>query len=107
MAPVTAPTKPQPLAAPAEQLQTCLSLAEDLEQRAAAEVAFEQLRDRASVDQADAAELINLLWKELLAARHSASFWRKVADVEKEISERLAASHAQLQQNHIRLVQEQ
>ncbi|WP_448562261.1 hypothetical protein [Trichothermofontia sp.] len=111
MAPVTTPTKPQfPVAAsasPAEALQTCLSLAADLEQRAAAEVAFEQLRDCVSGDREAASELMNLLWKELLAARHSASFWRKVADVEKEISERLAASHAQLQQNHIRLIQEQ
>lgn len=107
MAPVTTPTKPEALAAPAEQLQTCLLLAEDFEQRAAAEVAFEQLRDRASANRDDASTLINLLWKELLAARHSASFWHKVADVEKEISERLAASHAQLQQNHIRLVEEQ
>ncbi len=107
MAPVTAPTKPQFLFTPADQLQTCLSLAEDFEQRAAAEVAFEQLRDRASADRDDASALINLLWKELLAARHSASFWHKVADVEKEISERLAASHAQLQQNHISLVAEQ
>ncbi|UZQ54016.1 hypothetical protein OOK60_16215 [Trichothermofontia sichuanensis B231] len=107
MAPITAPSKPQSSLSPAEQLQTCLSLAADLEQRAAAEAIFEQLRDRVSGDREEASALMNCLWKELIAARHSASFWRKVADVEKEISERLAASHAQLQQNHIRLVQEQ
>jgi hypothetical protein len=51
--------------------------------------------------------MIDMLWGELLRARRSAQFWQKTCDVERELTERMAASHFQLQQNYLRLVQEQ
>lgn len=54
-----------------------------------------------------AAELISMLWKEILTSRRSAAFWQQISDVEKAMSEQLVQQHLQLQQNHLRLMQEQ
>ena len=89
------------------QLQECLSLARDISQGAKAHTAFSQLRDRLATENPQAAELLDLLWNEFLAANRSAAFWQEMCDVEKELSERMAQSHFQLRQNYLRLMHEQ
>lgn len=90
-----------------EQLQACLSLAKDPSGHAEAVQKFEQLRETLAKSDPGAAEMLNLLWHEVLTARRSATFWQEVCNVEKELSERIAASHIQLKQNYQRLMQEQ
>lgn len=87
------------------QLQECLGLARDIQQHETAIAKFAQLRD--SIVQDDAAKaLIDGVWAEVLAARRSSAFWEQMSDVEKDVSERLAQNHVQLQQNYLRLMQE-
>jgi len=89
------------------QLQECVSLAQELAHHAKANQSFAELRDRVAADNPVSAELLELLWNEVLAARRSATFWREMSDVEKQLSERIAQSHLQLRQNYERLMQEQ
>lgn len=87
------------------QLQHCLELARDTTQHQAAIAQFTQLRNSIVQDEA-AKSLADGIWAEVLAARRSAAFWQQLSDVEKDVSERLAQNHVQLQQNYLRLVQE-
>lgn len=88
------------------QLQDCLSLAQDPALHQAANEAFTQLRQTLEAD-ADVTEVLEALWSEVLSARRSAAFWQQLSNVEKEMSDRLAQNHVQLQQNYLRLMQEQ
>ena len=89
-----------------DQLQECFALAGDPTQRDAATAAFTQLRTAVTQDQA-ATELLEALWTEVVSARRSEAFWQQLSEVEKGLSDRVAADHINLQQNHLRLVQEQ
>jgi hypothetical protein len=53
------------------------------------------------------AEFLTVMWSELVSARRSSAFWEQLSDVEKNMSDQLVASNIQLQQNYLRLVQEQ
>lgn len=88
------------------QLRQCFELASDPSQQSAATELFAQLRQAVSQDVATQS-LIDLLWNEVLASRRSGAFWQQMSDVEKDMSEQIAQSHLQLQQNYLRLVQEQ
>lgn len=90
----------------ANQLQACLRLAEDPTQHNHARQTFASLMDTLG-ENAPTAEMVHLLWSELLSARRSAAFWQKISDMEKGMTEQLAQSHFQLQQNYLRLMQEQ
>lgn len=90
-----------------DELQECISLIADVSTHPVANEAFERLRDRLSSENPQSVELLNLLWRELLSARRSAQFWEQICDVERNMTERMAADHFQLQQNYLRLVQEQ
>ncbi|MBE9011145.1 hypothetical protein IQ250_13095 [Pseudanabaenaceae cyanobacterium LEGE 13415] len=87
------------------QLQQCLELARDLNSHQEAIAQFAQLRDSIVQDES-AKALIDGIWAEVLAARRSSAFWQQMSDVEKDVSERLAQNHVQLQQNYLRLMQE-
>jgi hypothetical protein len=89
-----------------DQLHVCLHLAQDPTQHSKAAEAFSYLQDTISED-SPAKALLTALWKEVLMARRSAAFWQQLSDVEQDISQRLAQNHVQLQQNYLRLVQEQ
>lgn len=91
--------------AQSSQLQQCLELARDINQHQEAIAQFAQLRDLIVQDEA-AKALIDGIWAEVLAARRSSAFWQQMSDVEKDVSERLAQNHVQLQQNYLRLMQE-
>jgi DNA polymerase III psi subunit len=89
------------------QLKQCLKLAQDMAHHAEANQAFEQLRASVDADNPLAAELMELLWQEAIAARRSAAFWQQMCDVEKDLSDRMMENLAQLRRNYLRLIQEQ
>ena len=89
----------------ADLLRQCLLLSQNLDQHGAARDRFAQLRETVTNDASLA--VLDALWEEVLAARRSAVFWEQVSDIEKTMSERLADTHFQLQQNYLRLMQEQ
>ncbi len=103
MTPTLNPVMEQPLT----PLKACLALSEDVTAHDRATEQFQELRETIATDSAQAQEVLDQLWFELLRARRSALFWQKTSDVERELTERMAASHLQLQQNYLRLVQEQ
>lgn len=82
-------------------------LVNELSSYAEANQAFTQLNDQLAVDYPVAAEMLKLLWVEVLSARRSASLWEQLSDIERQFTAEMTASHAQLQQNYLRLVQEQ
>lgn len=88
------------------QLRTCLELAHDPAQQTTATELFNQLRQAVSQDAATQS-LLDLLWNEILTARRSGAFWQQLSDAEKEMFDRVTQHSIQLQQNYLRLVQEQ
>jgi hypothetical protein len=88
------------------QLQECLDQAQEVNQHDRANQIFSELRATLPQDAATV-EVLNALWKEVLAARRSAIFWQELSDVEKDLSDRLAENHVQLHRNYLRLMQEQ
>ena len=95
-------SSPNPLA----QLHKCISAAQEVANHAQANQAFEQFRDGVATENPQAAELMELLWLEVIAARRSAEFWREMSNVEKDLSDRMMENMAQLRQNYLRLMQE-
>lgn len=89
------------------QVQACLSLANNPAHHSEATQAFTTLKQQLADEHPLASEALGLLWGEMLSARRSASFWEQISNVERQMSEQLAASYTQLQQNHLRLMQEQ
>jgi hypothetical protein len=89
-----------------DQLQECFALAGNPTQRQVATAAFTELSAGMTDDPA-IAELLKALWTEVLSARRSEAFWQQMSDAEKGLSDRVAADHINLQQNHMRLIQEQ
>ncbi|UBF24053.1 hypothetical protein K9N68_20265 [Kovacikia minuta CCNUW1] len=88
------------------QLQVCLDLAHDPKQHADARQTFAQLQN-SLVDKSATIELLETLWNEVLAARRSAALWEQANNLEKELTKRMAEHHVQLNQNYLRLIQEQ
>lgn len=89
------------------QMQQCLSLAQDVSTHAKAKEHYRNLRDRLANEAPEAAEMMDLLWTEMLSSRRSALFWEELCNVEKKLTDRMAENNMQLRQNYIRLVQEQ
>ncbi|MGQ9871881.1 hypothetical protein [Leptodesmis sp.] len=87
-------------------LQDCLALALNPKTQAEADRQFLDLQDSLNPD-AMTAEVLQKLWAEVLAARRSAAFWEHLSDAEKAMSDGLADDHLRLQQNYLRLIQEQ
>ncbi|MBD3880360.1 hypothetical protein IFO70_01175 [Phormidium tenue FACHB-886] len=89
------------------QLQQCLALTQDITQHTEAKERFAALKAEVAAEHPLAAELLELTWNELIAARRSAAFWEQISDAEKTMSDKLGESFTNLQQNHLRLMQEQ
>ncbi|MBW4647846.1 MAG: hypothetical protein KME06_03980 [Kastovskya adunca ATA6-11-RM4] len=89
------------------ELKTCLSLVQDMENHKEAKQAFEQLHNTLNAENPQAAELTDLLWQEVIAARRAAAFWHQISDVEKEMADSMLEKLIQLRQNYLRLMQEQ
>lgn len=87
-------------------LNECVVMSQDLESHADADRCFLDLEETLA-DNPATVEIVGVLWRELLAARRSAAFWHQISDVERSMSEKLADNHFHLQQNYLRLMQEQ
>lgn len=88
------------------QLKDCLLLAQNPTQQETARQTMAQLLGELAPDAATA-EVIDALWQELLTARRSTAFWEQISDAEKEMGDRLTQDNIRLQQNYLRLMQEQ
>ncbi|MFQ3615696.1 MAG: hypothetical protein SNJ57_19570 [Cyanobacteriota bacterium] len=90
-----------------QALAECIALLQDLQTHAAANHAFDQLQAQIAETHPAMAELLKMLWQEAVAGRRSAAFWQQLCDVERNLTENLSENHFQLQQNYLRLMQEQ
>jgi hypothetical protein len=90
----------------ATQLQESLSLVQTIKSQEEARQVFARLRDSLEGSPAVLA-VVDALWQEVISARRSAAFWQEISNVEKDMAERLAQNNVQLQQNYLRLMQEQ
>ncbi|HIK39692.1 hypothetical protein [Thermoleptolyngbya sp. M55_K2018_002] len=90
-----------------QALAECIALLQDLQTHAAANDAFDQLKVHIAESNPAMANLLEMLWREAVAGRRSAAFWQQICDVERDLTENLSANHFQLQQNYLRLMQEQ
>ncbi|MBP0027358.1 hypothetical protein PN466_25115 [Roseofilum reptotaenium CS-1145] len=90
-----------------QYLQECIELAHKLETHERAKAEFRQWCDRLAQDNPQAAALLTLLWDEAIRANRSALFWEELSNVEKQLCDRMTEETIQLQQNYLRLVQEQ
>lgn len=88
------------------QLRKCIALAQEVANHPQASQAFEQLRDSIAQENPQAAELMDVLWQEAIAARRSAEFWHDMSNVEKDLCNRMMENMTQLRQNYLRLMQE-
>ena len=91
---------------PIAQLRKCIALAQEVATHPQANQAFEQLRDSIAQENPQAAELLDVLWQEAIAARRSAEFWHDMSNVEKNLCNQMMENMTQLRQNYLRLMQE-
>ena len=89
-----------------EHLQTCLELTKGVETHTEANQRFDEFLTGIKAESPQMAELLNLIWQDLIAARRSASFWEQMSDVEKEMASNMMETMTQLRQNQLRLIQE-
>lgn len=90
-----------------EEFRAALDLAQDVKTYPEARKRCAEIQARLDEQALALAPLIQLLWNECLNARRSAAFWHELSDVEKTLSDSLTEKTIQLQQNYLRLVQEQ
>ncbi|MGK7891658.1 MAG: hypothetical protein AB4042_20200 [Leptolyngbyaceae cyanobacterium] len=89
------------------ELQECLNLLKDAATYELAVQRYAVLRDRLFADHPEMVALLDMVWEDLRASRRSARVWERLCNTEKQLTDRMAESHVQLQQNYLRLVQEQ
>lgn len=89
------------------ELHECLSLVKDAETQGLAVKQYAMLRDRLMAEYPDRVDLLDMMWDALLVSQRSAKVWERLCNTEKQLTDRMAESHVQLQQNYLRLVQEQ
>lgn len=92
---------------PITHIQECLVLARERSHHHEANQAFNQLKDNLAVDHPIAAEVLRLMWNELLSTHRSADFLEQLSNIERQFTEQMTESHAQLHQNYLRLLEEQ
>ena len=68
---------------------------------------FEALLAQVEADSPTGAPLLKLLWDDYFSVLRSAAFWLVMSDAEKDLSDKMSATHIQLKQNYMRLIQEQ
>jgi hypothetical protein len=89
-----------------DRLKDCFTLALHPKSHAEADRQFLEFQESLEPD-ATTSEVLQQLWQEVLAARRSATFWEQLSNAERAVSDGLANNHLRLQQNYLRLVQEQ
>jgi len=92
---------------PVETLTECIELAKDPKAHGEAEQAFAEVKHDLEGASSETLAVVDHLWQELLTARRSAAFWEQISNVERSMTEKIAADHFQLKRNYLRLMQEQ
>ncbi|MFE4106075.1 hypothetical protein [Almyronema epifaneia] len=95
------------LQAPTETLKEAIALAKDPDNSQQAQAQFQAICQQLAASESEAADLLQMLWKEYVATQRSATFWQEMCQVEKHLSERISENHIQLKQNYLRLMREQ
>lgn len=90
-----------------DQLQALLQLAETVEHHPDAHHQFQAWVADLQMNEPELAALMEQLWQAYMASQRSAHFWQRRTQMEQRLSDRLSQHHAQLQQNYLRLMQEQ
>lgn len=88
-------------------LKGAIALTGDVKTHPDANQAFEELIAQLPAEHETEIQLLQQLWTAYISTRRSARFWEEMSDVEKAMSDRMAQANIQLQQNYLRLVQEQ
>lgn len=88
-------------------LQDAINLAQRVPQHPEANRAFQAVVDELKAQSPVAAVLLEQLWREYIGTQRSSLFWEQLSEIEKKLSDRMSASHIQLKQNYLRLMQEQ
>lgn len=92
---------------PTETLETAMKLARDVTTQQEAHSRFNDLYEDLRSENPQVATMMQMLWREYVAAQRSVTFWQELCQVEKHLSERITENHLQLRQNYLRLMQEQ
>ena len=92
-----------------DTLQECLVLCQDPKTEGLAMQKYQQLRDSLLSEYANTqvVELLDVLWTTNLSSQRSATMWQHMCHTEQQLTDQMAASHVQLHQNYLRLIQEQ
>jgi hypothetical protein len=88
-------------------LSGAIALAKEGKNYEQATAQFEALLEQVQADSPAAATLLSQLWQEYISVQRSATFYESLSDAEAGLSEKMAQSNIQLQQNYMRLIQEQ
>lgn len=88
------------------QLNECITLAQEIETHPQAKEKFVQIYTKLQQDSPQMAELLHLLWQEVISARRSAAFWRSLSESEKLMADQMLQSLTEARQNYLRLMQE-
>lgn len=91
---------------PIVHLKKCLMLAQDVTSHVEANRAFEQLCGIIDAENPMAAQLLEMLWQEVIAARRASVFWQQMSEVEKDMANKMMENMTQMRQNYLRLMQE-
>jgi hypothetical protein len=89
------------------RLQAAMDLAQTVECHEQANQMFQDILVDLQSQDDQTIQLFEYLWRGYLSSQRSSLFWEQISESEKRLSDRLAASHLQLNQNYLRLVQEQ
>ena len=91
----------------ASRLQSALDLAQSVENHREASRVIQGIVADLEGQSPEAVALFQQLWQAYISSQRSSQFWQQISEAEKNLSDRLSASHVQLKQNYLRLVQEQ
>jgi hypothetical protein len=89
------------------RLQSALDLAQTIETHGEASQVIQAIVADLQDQSPEAIALFTQLWQAYISSQRSSQFWQQVSEAEKNLSDRLSASHVQLKQNYLRLMQEQ
>lgn len=91
----------------ATRLQLALELAQAVETHGEASQLVRDIVAELQDQSPEAIALFQQLWQAYISSQRSSQFWQQISEAEKNLSDRLSASHVQLKQNYLRLMQEQ
>jgi hypothetical protein len=91
---------------PIAHLRACLTLARECCHHQEANQAFSQLQDSLAIEHPLAAEVLRLMWNELLSTHRSADFLEQLSNIERQFAEQMTQSQIQLHQSYLHPLQE-